>query len=366
MIIDGHAYCFPPLDEASGFPTAKDHLRYLQREMADHHQPVWRLRDRAPGDNAALADPADRSLGGLREVNFRSGGFGRFVWTVNGDDYAKQYLPPYCRDLGHPPEMLVAQMDYVGIDRAVLHANPIMGMLNDYLADCVRRYPSRLLALASVKEWALEQDPDAAVAEVARAYRQGLHGYQFILNARYRHGVSEPWDGPRLRPFWDGVVALGKPIFFTLSAWPRPTIEDYLGQLRIWRGWLERYPRAVAVHTHGFPWRLFRHGNRLRLPEAVFEPFRASSARLQLLFPINVGNIWDFPYTELHPTIVQLVDTLGSDRLMYGTDMPNVERFCNYRQTLDTFRVHCRGLLADEDIANIIVGTAARLFGLAR
>ena len=99
-------------------------------------------------------------------------------------------------------------------------------------------------------------------------------------------------------------------------------------------------------------------------PGALFDPFRASSARLQLLFPISLGNIWDFPYAELRPTIVELVDTLGSDRLIYGTDMPNVERFCNYRQTLDTFRVHCRGLIPDEDIANIIGGTAARLFGL--
>ena len=49
MIIDGHAYCFPPLGGANGFPSAKEHLRYVQREMADHHQPVWRMRDRAPG-----------------------------------------------------------------------------------------------------------------------------------------------------------------------------------------------------------------------------------------------------------------------------------------------------------------------------
>ncbi|MBI3455061.1 MAG: amidohydrolase family protein [Candidatus Rokubacteria bacterium] len=364
MIIDGHAYCFPPLGEANGFATAREHLRYLQREMADHHQPVWRLSDRAPGDNTRLADPADRSLGGLREVGFRAGGFGRFVWTVDGQPYAKQYLPPYCADLSHSPEQLVAQMDYAGIDRAVLHANPIMGLLNDYLAACVRRFPDRLLALASIREWEIEKDPEGAAAEVARAYALGLQGYQFILNSRHRHGVTDPWDGPRVRPFWDRVVALGKPVFFTLSAWPRPTVEDYLGQLRIWRGWLERYPQAAAVHTHGFPWRLFRHENRLRLPEAVFEPFQHASARLQLLFPIALGNVWDFPYRELHPTIAQLVDTLGSDRLMYGTDMPNVERFCTYRQTLDAFRVHCRGLLRDEDIANIVGGTAARLFGL--
>lgn len=364
MIVDGHAYCFPPLGEASGFSSVREHLRYIQREMADHHQPVWRLTDRAPGDNATLADPGDRTLAGLREVGFRPGGHGRFVWTVGGQMYAKQYLPPSLVDLSHAPETLVAQMDYAGVDWAVLHTDHVMGRLTDYLAACVRRHPTRLLALAHLPEWEIEQDPEAAAAEVCRAYGLGLHGYQFGVTSRYRHGVTASWDGPALRPFWDQVARLDKPVFFTLTPWPRPTAEDYLGQLRIWQGWLERYPAVPAVLTHGFPWRLFVEGRRLCLPEWLLEPFRARAARLQLLFHISLGNVWEYPYRELHTAIAQLVDALGSDRLMWGTDMPNVERFCTYCQTLETFTVHCQGLLTTADLANIVGGTAARLFGL--
>jgi predicted TIM-barrel fold metal-dependent hydrolase len=364
MIIDGHAYCFPPMGDANGFPSVDAHLRYVQREMADHHQPVWRLADRGSGDNTMLADPADRTLAGLRSVGFHAGGYGRFVWIVEGQLYAKQYLPPYLVDLSHSAEMLVAQMDYTGVEWAVLHADHVMGHLSDYLADCVRRHPTRLLALAHLAEWEIERNPEAAMAELSRAYGLGLHGYQFHVASRYRHGITVSWDSPGLRTFWDHVARLGKPVFFTLAPWPAPTIEDYLGQLRTWRGWLARYPQVSAVLTHGFPWRLFREGQRLRLPAALFEPFDAPAARLQLLFHISLGNVWDYPYTELHGTIAELVDRLGSERLMWGTDMPNVERFCTYRQTLETFTVHCRGLVADADIANIVGGTAARLFGI--
>ena len=365
MIIDGHAYCFPPLGEANGFPSAQEHLRYLQREMADHHQPVWRLRDGALGDNRMLADPQDDTLRGLKEVDFRAGGYGRFVWTVEGEAYAKQYLPPYLANLSHPPEMLVAQMDYVGISRAVLHAHPIMGFLNDYLADCVQRYPERLLALANIPEWKIERDPKGAVAEVERAYAKGLHGLQFSVHNRYRYGVRDSWDAPACRPFWNGVSALSKPVFFTICApCPGSTPEDYLAQLQIWQGWLRRYPDLPAVLTHGFPWRLFLAEDGLHLPDALFEPFKASNAILELLFHISLGNVWDYPYTKLYPTIVELVERLGAERLMWGTDMPNVERFCTYRQTLDTFRVHCKGLISSKDLDHLLGGTAARLFNI--
>ena len=366
MIIDGHAYCFPPLGEANGWPSAAEHLRYIQREMADHHQPVWRMRDRARmPDNDTLSNPEDKTLAGLKDVNFRAGGHGRFVWTADGEDFAKQYLPPYTADLSHPPEMMVAQMDYVGIDRALLHINPIMGFLNDYLMDCVARFPDRLMALANVREEAIETDAEGQVAEVKRAYAGGLCGLQFIVNARFRQGITKSWNDEACRAFWDGIAALGRPVFFTISPpCPRPGLDDYLVQLGIWRDWQERYPDVPAVLTHGLAWRMFVRDRHIELPDELFEAFRGSNAKLQLLFHIALGNLWDYPYAELHAVLQKLVSELGSDRLMWGTDMPNVERFCNYRQTLDTFRVHGQDVISGGDIDNILGGTAQHLFGL--
>ena len=231
MIIDGHAYCFPPIAGANGFPSAAHHLRYLQREMADHHQPNWRLSDWQVGDNAMLADAHDPTVEGNKDVNFRPGSHGRFTWTVDGEEYAKQYLPPYLVDMSHSPELLIAQMDYVGVQYAVLHVHPIFGYLNDYVADCVQRYPDRLLGLAAVPDQMVEGDPTAAVAEVVRAYDRGLRGLQFVVKSRYRFGLTQSWDGLVCRPFWDAVVALGKPIFFTIEPCPGSSLDDYLDQL---------------------------------------------------------------------------------------------------------------------------------------
>ena len=243
MIVDGHAYCFPPLGDANGFPSVREHLRYVQREMADHHQPVWRLADRAPGDNAMLADPADRTLRGLREVGFRAGGHGRFVWTVEGHavrEAVPAALPrrPLAlrRRCSSPRWTTRASTARCSTPTTSWAGSPTTS------PDCVRRHPTRLLALAHLPEWEIERDPERGDGGGQpglrpRAARLPVHRDEPVP-AR-RHGVVGWSRAPR---FWDHVARLGRPVFFTLTPWPRPTVDDYLGQLRTWQGWLERYP----------------------------------------------------------------------------------------------------------------------------
>ena len=51
--------------------------------------------------------------------------------------------------------------------------------------------------------------------------------------------------------------------------------------------------------------------------------------------------------------------------MMWGSDMPNVERFCTYRQSLDYVRRYCEFLIGHE-MDLILGGNAARLYGLPR
>ena len=67
MIIDGHAYCFPARDKAAGYSSVNERWHEFQRELSGHHQPVWRVRDRAPADNSPLVDLGSKEL---HDVNF--------------------------------------------------------------------------------------------------------------------------------------------------------------------------------------------------------------------------------------------------------------------------------------------------------
>ena len=364
MIFDGHAYCFPSLRGAGGFSTPEELRRHLQQAMATHYQAVWRARDRAPGDNSALIDQANwPSLDSLKEAGFRAASDGRFQWTVDGEDYVKQYLPPSIADMSYPAERLVAEMDYAGVEMALLHRTPYLGMGNDFIADCVRRFPDRLRGLAHVAEWLVEADPDAAVVEVERAVtQQGLSGLQFLPPQLNLYGQRGPWDGPGFRPFWDGVAGLGVPVFFSAKDREDPPVPSYLEELRTLARWMERYPDVPVVMTHGFRWRLFMEGEGITLPDEVWAPFDNPNLYLQLLFPIALGDVWDYPMAQVRSTIEECVGRIGAGRVMWGTDVPMVLRHWTYRQNIDFIRRYC-DFLGPEDRDAILGGTTARLLG---
>jgi predicted TIM-barrel fold metal-dependent hydrolase len=365
MIFDGHAYCFPSLLGPAGFSSKEVLWRHLQHAMATHFQPVWRSRDRAPGDNIGLIDRSNwSSLEGLKEAHFRAAGLGRFEWTVDGEDYVKQYFPPSITDMSYSAESLVAEMDYAGVDRALLHRTPYLGIGNDFTADCVQRFPDRLVGLAHVEEWLVEPEPEAAIASLEKAVRQqGLSGLQFLTPQADLYGRSGPWDGDGFRPFWDGVAGLNIPVFISLNPRDDPPLESYLEELKTLERWMALYPDVTVVLTHGLSWMMFREDDRIKLPEAVWAPFDNPKLHLQLLFPIGLGLFWDYPMAQIRPTIAECVDRVGADRLMWGTDMPIVMRYWTYRQNIDFIRCYC-DFLTPQQLDAILGGTTARLLGM--
>ena len=366
MIIDGHMYCFPRLDSAAGYASLKSKMRVVQRELGGHHQPVWRVRDRAPADNATLVDPDTSEL---KDVEWGRD-LGRLVWSQGGETFTKQYMPPMLHDLEAPPELMVAEMDYAGIDMGIIHTSIHLGLLNQYLRDAVARFPDRLLRLVTVPSSDVPRDPDGAIREIDEEVGLGERcGVQFFTRYYYEKGETEPWDDGKMRPFWEAIVALKAPVYFTLQARSEVRYtsferDGYMEEQRNLQRWMERYPDATVVVTHGLQWRTFLEGDEFRFPEEGWELFQSPRCHLQLLIPIQMGAVWEYPWKEAGPIVKECVDRIGADRLIYGTDMPMVARFCTYRQTLDQFRSHC-DFLSPGERADILGGTAARVMGIA-
>ena len=371
MIIDSHLYCFEPGDHAAGFASGEEHLRWVQAAQAGHHQPAWRIRDREPAPSRVLAPEGRGDLSRLPDLDFRiDHELGRVVWTIDGEDYTKPFYPPNLRNLDFTPQSTIAEMDYAGVDMALIHTNPMLSRDSAFLAECVRLYPERFRSMAPVDEWRIPTETDAVIGELEKAIKEhGLHAIKFNVSCAYLNNTS-PWDSGPFQPFWDAATALGVPVFFTMCIGPdeletSPQVQRraYLDEQRILMRWMERYPEAVCSLTHGFPWRSFLDGDRIALPDEIWEPFQNSGLSLEVCFPVRLGDLFEYPYREIWPTLEAMVEHIGADHLLWGTDMPFQNRFCTYNQSRHWIENYC-DFLSPQDLENIMGHTAARILDL--
>ena len=59
-----------------------------------------------------------------------------------------------------------------------------------------------------------------------------------------------------------------------------------------------------------------------------------------------------------------MVENIGADRLLWGTDMPFQNRFSTYRQSREAIERYSPAFLDSDQIAALMGGTAARLLGI--
>ena len=372
MIIDGHNYCVPALDSKVGYNSLEQKMKVLQAELGGHRQPVWNIKNRVMADNSTLINS---NTGELRNVEWTRVN-GALAWNIDGETYTKQYLPPMLHNLECPPEVLIREMDYTGVDIGVLHTYPTFGTpdyLNNYLNNAVQQFPDRFRRLIHIRESDLITNMGKVIETLEKETKlQGVAGLQFIPGYYYQgrnNNSPNTWNSKEFKPFWEAIYKMNLPVYFTLIGGrgskldDRSWIDDYLDEQRILLEWMNQYPGLNVVVTHGLPWTVGLENGKINFPEEIWDIFKSPNCHLQLVIPIQMGGMWEYPWKEAEPIIKLAVERIGANRLIWGTDMPMVARFCTYKQALDQFRVHCN-FLSDSERKYIIGGTAARVMNI--
>ena len=237
-------------------------------------------------------------------------------------------------------EELVSTMDGAGIDVSVMQGigwNDV-GLArhaNDYAIEAVRRFPMRLRGFCSVNpRWGA-----AAVAEVERCAKAGLSGIGELHPDTQGFDLG---DEVTMAPIVEAATALGMPILTHAS---EPVGHPYAGKGRttpdVLCRFIDNFPDAVIICAHwggGLPFYAL-------MPEVL--------ASLQNVFFDTAAS--PFLYRpDVFPTVVQL---LGDDKLLLGTDYPLIDQKRLIRQVTNA-------PISDEAKDGILYTNAARLLGL--
>ncbi len=355
MIVDAHAHAIPFVGDKGIFTSEDEHLRFLQRHMTTHPQGGRRFRDNGLSDGPTLWDGKTPGFAGLLDVNFRVGPFGRFEWEKDGEAYYLQFFPVSMEMMECKPERTLAQMQYVGIDKALLQFAKMYAITNEYHSDCVRRWPDKFRACTAVDEDAA--DSKSQIDEVRRAVRElGLTALYFECNGFGKSNYDNHLNDEKYFPFWEEVQSLGIPVLWDIRIAPRRNSHPaYMEEAMRLMNLISRFPRIRHIITHGFPSSAFSSPGVI--PDELWALLRHPMVTTEFLFPILYGSSWEYPYVEARPIIREALKRCGPTKFMWGADMPNVERSCTYAQSLNYVRKYCDFITAGD--MDLILGRNA-------
>jgi aminocarboxymuconate-semialdehyde decarboxylase len=246
-------------------------------------------------------------------------------------------------------------------------ADPDLGaeiarLMNDGIAAMAKANGDRMVGLGTLPM----QDGEQAARELERGVTQlGLRGFEICT-----HINGQDLDHPRFAPVFAAAARLGAPIFLHPQNWGEmrrlrdyhlwnlvgfPTETALAAAHLIAGGVFERHPELKIILAHGggyFPYQIGRldHGYKVRAELHDRLPRRPSE---------YLGGIYCDSLTHNTQALKFLVDRLGDDHVVIGTDYPFD---MGDEAPVDTIRA-CR--LGREREAKVLGGNLARLLRIA-
>jgi len=262
------------------------------------------------------------------------------------------------------PELRIKDQDLDGVQGEVLYGilgatgrmnDPeatveVMRIYNEWLADFCATHPERFAGLASIPNHPLE----AAIAEVERVAKRGVLRGLDIANSSE---ITPLWN-PSWNPLWEVINACGLPLHFhTVGGYlpdhvrkmvlvgsdpTRATADMTAADVRtarsafasnitqfqinmaniltsmVFSGALERYPRLkVVLGESGIGWIPYVLNRMDAEWEDQFKDLELTMA------PSDYWRRQCWATYQTDPIGVKLIDELGADRIMWGSDFPH-------------------------------------------
>ena len=357
MIIDNHVHVFPDQASPEANPDTQAYAQQLQSSIGR----FWGRWVTSHTDPKYIPAPGE-------DVGFRIGKFGRYQWRKHGEDCWLQRGPVTMEVMEHSSEQMLAHMDNVGVDIAIIQAGYIETNRgrDSYYAGCIKKWPDRFIGVAELDYDLTKEDRqlEAEVGKLTHAVEELGHKGLFLNHAR----TAQPVDDLRFDPLWREVCRLGVPAHINTGLNPR---TEYLDQIQRLENVLRKFPDLVMVNAHiGSNIRHPGDPEYVDNPREFFPLFELGRFYLEVGYVLAYENwrVWgrefEYPYARHIQLIRAIYDNFGAGVMVWGSDMPWAQRTSTYRQNLDCVRLHT-DFMTDEDRGLVTGGNLAKILDLS-
>ncbi len=254
----------------------------------------------------------------------------------------RQMLPPFMIDGKNSAEVFLSNMDYAQVSAAVITQEFIDGNQNEYLKKVVADYPDRFFVCGLC-----EFRRPGFLPEARKLIDEGFRGIAIPAHRLPLNGKDRVWlNSDEMMSLFKLMEQQGVILSITLADGDTqvaemeeviqecPSLKVAVGHFGMVTadGWLEQI-------------KLARHDN-------VF----IESGGITWLF-----NSEFYPFDGAVKAILEAVDTVGMDKLMWGSDYPRTITAITYRMSYDF--ILKSPLLSDDDKRAFLGENARRFYG---
>jgi predicted TIM-barrel fold metal-dependent hydrolase len=253
----------------------------------------------------------------------------------------RQMLPPFMIDGVNSAEVFLSNMNYAQVGAAVVVQEFIDGIQNDYLMEVAQKYPDRFF-----------------VCGMCDYFHPGFYEQAVSLIAQGFKGIAIP--GHRLLTN-EGRVMLNSAEMMRMFRYMEQhhvilsvTLADGDLQVGEMEEVISECPQLrIAIGHFGMP---TVEGWREQLLLARHEHVMLESGGITWLY-----NEEFYPYPSAIKVIREAIDTVGADKLMWGSDYPRTITAITYRMSYDF--VLKTEVLSDEEKRLFLGENARRFYG---
>lgn len=353
IIVDVHAHVFPSLKNKSGYNDIHLNPQINQNKIRG----AWGRMKTNTLDESHIPEIGE-------DVNFTIDNYGKFYWTKQGKECWMKRFPAIMQNLEWSPELMIACMDEVGVDKAILQSGYMeMNFEYSYFKEITEKWPERLIGTITI-DYDIEKDRQYRQREIDKVKKIATSvGIKGVYQAFPR---GQKIDDIEFEPLWKELSNYKLPHFFYVGFQPK---EQYLQSLKQIEKVLRKFPSLIGIINHLGgnirPERAPEYTNGkellkvLELPNAYFEVGYVLAYENWIFWKEN----YKYPY-PLHTELIRMIyEEVGCERLLWGSDMPNLYRTCTYQQCFDLVRLHF-DFLNEEEKNLLLGGNAIKVFRL--